>query len=103
VTLLKQRIGKGPVAARAYVHDDAVFVLMKGGHTPAEQTRFDAGQADGVAHDRLDLTALLKPELIACVERHTGRKVIGFMTGSQQEPDFLAHIYVLDAQSGEVE
>ena len=98
--MLKQRIGKGPVATRAYVHADVVFILMKGGHTVAEQTRFDAGEARGVLQSRSDLTQLLKPELIACVERNTGRKVVAFMTGSQQDPDFLAHTYVLGPEPG---
>jgi hypothetical protein len=31
------------------------------------------------------------------VEAETGRKVIGFMTSSQQEPSLLAYVFVLDS------
>jgi hypothetical protein len=32
---------------------------------------------------------------MAVIERHTGRKVVGFMSSSQQDPDLLSHVYEL--------
>jgi hypothetical protein len=30
------------------------------------------------------------------IERHTGRKVVGFMSSSQQDQDLLSFVFVLD-------
>jgi uncharacterized protein YbcI len=48
-----------------------------------------------VAQGRVDLLETIR-ELIEVIERHTGREVIGFMSSSQQDPDLLSFVFVLD-------
>jgi uncharacterized protein YbcI len=96
VGLLKELLGRGPTKARTYVEDDCVVVLMREGHTKTEDTRADLGEARGVAQQRVDISDGIKERLIEVVERATGRRVVGFMTTSQQDPDLLGQIYVLE-------
>jgi uncharacterized protein YbcI len=95
VSLLKEHAGRGPVGARAYVNGDVIMLLMREAHTVAEQTLIGAGKSQRVASTRAELAEIMRPEFVAAVERCTGRKVTAFLTSSHDEPDLLAHIYVL--------
>ena len=48
VAAKKEYFGKGPEHARAYMVEDLLFVVMRGGITPAERTMLEAGQKDAV-------------------------------------------------------
>jgi hypothetical protein len=37
-----------------------------------------------------------RARFIEVVERNTGRRVVGSMSSSQQHPDLLSHVYVLE-------
>jgi uncharacterized protein YbcI len=95
VRLHKEFMGRGPINSKVYMHDDSVLVLMLNGHTPSEQTMLDGGGRRSVAQTRVDLSESVRQRFINVVEGHTGRKVVGFMSSSQQEPDMLSHVYVL--------
>lgn len=96
VRLLKDLIGRGPTKAKAYLHDDCVLVLLREGHTRGENTMFEAGGARGVAQGRVDISETIRAPLIEVVERQAGRKVVGFMSSSQQHPDLLSFVFVLE-------
>ena len=95
VQLHKQFFGRGPVKTKLYIHPDAVILLMYSGHTPSEQTMLEHGGRRSVAQTRVDLSESMRAEFMAVIEHHTGRKVVGFMSSSQQDPDLLSHVYVL--------
>jgi uncharacterized protein YbcI len=44
----KEYWGKGPVAAKSYMFDDMLFIVMRGGMITAEQTMLDFRQEDKV-------------------------------------------------------
>lgn len=96
VVLLKDLTGRGPTKAKTYVHDDCVVLLLREGHTRSEETMFQAGGARGVAQGRVDMSETIRAPLIEVIERHTGREVVGFMSSSQQDPDLLSFVFVLD-------
>lgn len=96
VVLLKDLTGRGPTKAKTYVHEDCVFLLLREGHTRSEATMFEAGGARGVAQSRVDMSETIRAPLIEVIERHTGRKVVGFMSSSQQDPDLLSFVFVLE-------
>lgn len=96
VALHKKHLGRGPVRARTYLHDDSVLVLMYGGHTRAEETLRGDGEEEAVAGLRVKAAAAISEQLTAVVEAETGRKVIGYMSGSQQDPSLLSHVFVLE-------
>ena len=95
VRLHKEFLGRGPVRAKTYLHEDSVVVLMYEGHTPGEQTLLEGGGRRGVAQTRVDMSETVRSKFTQVVERITGREVVGFMSSSQQEPDLLSHVYVL--------
>jgi uncharacterized protein YbcI len=96
VQLLKQQVGRGPTKARTYVHDECVLVLLREGHTVSEQTMFESGSAREVAQSRVDISEVLRQPLMQIVEQHMGRKVEGFLSSSQQGPDLLDFVFVLE-------
>lgn len=96
VQLLKKHVGRGPTKARTYLNDECVLVLLREGHTISEQTLFEGGGARSVAQGRVDLSELLRDPLMQVVEQHTGRKVVGFLSSSQKDPDLLDFVFVLE-------
>ena len=42
-------------------------------------------------------SAIDDPEMPVVIEGETGRKVVAFMSGSHQDPDLLAEVFVLEA------
>lgn len=94
--ILKEFYGKGPDLGRSYINDDTVLVLMHGGYTRVEDTLLQAGRGEEVIAQRTAFQEVIRPRFVAEVERVTGRKVIAFMSGSHQDPDFQAEIFVLD-------
>jgi uncharacterized protein YbcI len=96
VQLHKQFFGRGPIRTKLYLHQDSVLVLMFEGHTASEETLHQSGGARAVAQARVQLAEGMKQPFIAVIERYTGRKVVGFMSSSQQHPDLLSHVYVLE-------
>lgn len=96
VKSLKHDFGRGPTKARTYVHDDCVLVLMREGHTTTERTMEKGGQQRAVAQGRVDVSETIRATLIAIVERTIGRKVVGFMSSSQQDPELISYVFVLE-------
>ena len=47
VGLKKRYYGRGPEAAKAYIEDDYIFIVMDGGLTRNEETLLAAGKAAG--------------------------------------------------------
>ena len=95
VALLKEYYGRGPERAKTYVSDDLVVCLLRGGFTRVEQTLFDGGHGDDVIRQRMVFQDVMRARFEQVVERATGRKVVGFMSGNQQDPDMICEVFVL--------
>lgn len=95
VALLKDFYGKGPTRAKTYYEDDLVVCLLRGGFTRVEETLRGAGRGQEVIQQRMAFQEVMRDRFQAVVERATGRRVIGFMSGNQQEPDLLCEVFVL--------
>ena len=94
--LHKKHLGKGPERVKAYVQDDCVLVLMYEGHTQSEMTLQAGGEEKAVARQRVRSAEAIHDELVGVIETETGRKVIGYMSSSQQEPSLLSLVFVLE-------
>ena len=97
VTVFKEHLGRGPIKAKTYLHDDSVLVLMFNGHTVAEDTLGAGGEQKAVASQRVKASEAIRSRLTSIVEAETGRKVIGFMSSSQQDPSLLSLVFVLES------
>jgi uncharacterized protein YbcI len=95
VALLKAYYGRGPEQAKTYVSDDLVVCLLRGGFTPVEQTLKEGGYGDAVIHQRMAFQEVMRERFEQVVEQATGRRVVGFMSGNQQDPDMICEVFVL--------
>jgi uncharacterized protein YbcI len=96
VALLKEFYGRGPTQAKSYYQDDLVVCILRGGYTQVEQTLRDGGRGSAVIEQRMEFQELMRERFEAVIEKATGRKVVGFMSGNQQEPDLMCEVFVLD-------
>jgi len=95
VALLKEYYGRGPEQAKTYVSDDLVVCLLRGGFTRVEQTLREGGHGDDVIRQRMAFQEVMRERFEHVVEQATGRKVVGFMSGNQQDPDMICEVFVL--------
>ena len=95
VALLKAYYGRGPEQAKTYLTDDLVVCLLRGGFTPVEQTLLEGGHGEDVIRQRMAFQDVMRDRFAPVVEDATGRRVIGFMSGNQQDPDMICEVFVL--------
>ena len=95
VALLKEYYGRGPEHAKTYVNDDLVVCLLRGGFTPVEQTLREGGYGEAVIRQRMAFQDVMRERFEHVVEQATGRRVVGFMSGNQQDPDMICEVFVL--------
>jgi uncharacterized protein YbcI len=95
VALLKEFYGRGPTQAKSYYQDDLVVCVLRGGFSRVEQTLLEGGRGAVVIRQRLEFQELMRERFEAVIAQATGRKVIGFMSGNQQEPDMMCEVFIL--------
>jgi uncharacterized protein YbcI len=95
VALLKEFYGRGPTGAKSYYEDDLVVCVLRGGFSRVEQTLLEGGRGAIVVQQRVEFQQLMRERFEAVIERATGRKVIGFMSGNQQDPDIMCEVFIL--------
>jgi uncharacterized protein YbcI len=95
VALLKEYYGRGPTRAKSYYEDDLVVCVLRGGFSRVEQTLLEGGRGATVIQQRMAFQDLMRDRFEAVIERATGRRVIGFMSGNQQRPDMMCEVFVL--------
>jgi uncharacterized protein YbcI len=95
VALLKEFYGRGPTQAKSYYQDDLVVCILRGGFTRVEETLRSGGRGAAVIEQRMEFQELMRGRFEEVIEAATGREVIGFMSGNQQEPDMMCEVFVL--------
>ena len=95
VALLKEFYGRGPTRTKSYYEDDLVVCLLRGGFSRVEQTLLEGGRGASVIQQRMDFQDVMRHRFEEVIEDATGRKVIGFMSGNQQDPDMMCEVFIL--------
>ena len=95
VALLKDYYGVGPTQAKTYYHDDLVVCVLRGGFTRVERTLLAGDRGRAVIEQRMAFQEVMRERFEAVIQHATGRPVIGFMSGNQQEPDMICEVFVL--------
>ncbi len=95
VALLKEFYGRGPTRVKSYYDDDLVVCVLRGGFSRVEQTLLEGGRGSTVIQQRMEFQDLMRERFEAVIERATGRRVISFMSGNQQQPDMMCEVFVL--------
>jgi uncharacterized protein YbcI len=96
VALQKKLYGKGPEAARAFIEDEYVFIVLEGGLTRNEETLLAAGEVDMVRAYRLRYQDAVSHEYVTCVESIVGRKVVTYHSQIVFDPVRAFEIFVLE-------
>lgn len=96
VALFKEATGRGPGRARTYIEDGLVVTVLHDTMTKAERTLKDEQHADQVRSLRRLFQGTFRDEAIAVVERHTGRKVLAFLSDHAVDPDYAVEAFVLE-------
>jgi uncharacterized protein YbcI len=95
VALLKEFYGRGPTRAKSYYQDDLVACVLRGGFSKVEQTLLQGGRGPAVIQQRMEFQELMRERFVKVIEDATGRRVIGFMSGNQQNPDMMCETFIL--------
>jgi uncharacterized protein YbcI len=95
VALLKEFYGRGPTRTKTYYKDDLVVCLLRGGFSRVEQTLLEGGRGASVIQQRMEFQELMRKRFEGVVEDATGRQVVGFMSGNQQDPDIMCEAFIL--------
>jgi uncharacterized protein YbcI len=95
VALLKEFYGRGPTRAKSYYADDLVVCVLRGGFSRVEQTLLEGGRGSAVVDQRMQFQLVMRERFEAVIQAATGRQVIGFMSGNQQQPDMMCEVFVL--------
>ena len=95
VGLLKEFYGRGPTRTKTYYEDELVVCLLRGGFSRVEQTLLEGGRGHSVIQQRMDFQDLMRERFEGVIEQATGRNVIGFMSGNQQDPDMICEVFIL--------
>ena len=61
-----------------------------------EQTLLDGGRIAAVIQQRMEFQDVMRERFEAVIEQATGQRVIGFMSGNQQDPDIMCEVFILE-------
>jgi uncharacterized protein YbcI len=95
VALLGEYTGRGPTKARTYINEDLIIVVLYDTLTTEERDIVRNGGADLVLSTRQAFQRAMKPELIATVERFSGRSTSTCMSHNHLSPDIVVESFVL--------
>src|ERR1700691_5015435 len=95
VGLLKEFYGHGPTRVKSYYEDDLVVCVLRGGFSRVEQTLLDGGRGSAVIQQRMEFQEVMRERFAKVIEDATGKRVIGFMSGNQQDPDLMCEVFIL--------
>jgi uncharacterized protein YbcI len=95
--------GRGAPQSRALVDQNVVVCPLENGATRAEVNLVEAGKAELVRLGRDAMQHAMEPQLVAAVERLTGRKVRTFLSGISASAEASVEVFVVEPQSAEAE
>ena len=102
VRLHKEFYGKGPTKAKTYLQDDLVVILLRGGFTKVEETLLRSGRGAAVIEQRMQFQQVMQERFKDVIREELGREVVAFMSGSHQNPDLIAELFVMAPEEGEL-
>jgi uncharacterized protein YbcI len=100
VRLKAQYYGKGPTEAKAFLNDDVLVVVLKGGLTTVERTLLQAGEAALVRQVRLRFQEIMEKNFVDAVQRLTEQNVASYMSQIVFDPDYCFEFFVMGGNDG---
>ena len=99
VRLLSDYTGRGPTKARTHLSKDLVTVVLHDTLTKGERSLVHEGDDTIVLETRKAFQNAMKDDLVTAVERHTGRRVVAFLSANSIEPDIAVETFLLEAET----
>lgn len=96
--LVAEFTGRGATRSRAFVSHDVVVCLLEDGATKAERHLVEAGHDELVRRGRDALKRALESQLVAAVERLSGRTVVSFLSGISTAGESSVEVFVLQPE-----
>ena len=96
VALMSEYTGRGATQSKTYVHENLIVCVMHDSLTKGERSLVTNGEKKFVLEMRRKFQETMRPEMIAIVERLTGRTVAAFMSDNHVDPDVAAETFVLE-------
>jgi len=53
------------------------------------------GRGQAVIQQRMEFQEVMRERFVTVIEDATGKRVIGFMSGNQQDPDLMCEVFIL--------
>jgi len=98
VRLYKELFGRGPTRARThFAGPNTIVATLEDSMTPAEHTMATMGEHQRLRDIRLLFQYARENDFRETVERITGRRVIGFISGMDTRADVACEIFYLEA------
>lgn len=98
VRLYKEQFGRGPTRARSdFAGPDTLICTLEDSFTPAERRLADMGEHQRVRDTRLYFQHATETEFCEVIERHLGRGVRAFVSGTDTNRDVSAEVFYLES------
>ena len=96
VQLMHEYTGRGPTRARTYIDEELITVVLEDTMTMGERSLVRDGHVELVLALRKAFQMTMSSQLIAAVERHSGRKVRAFLSDNHVDPDVAVETFILE-------
>jgi uncharacterized protein YbcI len=98
---MREYTGRGPTKARTYINDDLITVVLQDTLTMGERSLVRDGEVDLVLASRKAFQRTMSSQMVAAVERHSGRTVYAFLSDNHADPDVAVESFVLVPQAND--
>jgi uncharacterized protein YbcI len=99
VGLYKEQFGRGPTKAKtAFAGPDCLICTLEESLTPAERNMVALGEHQRLRDVRLFFQHATEDTFVEIVERLSGLKVVGFISGMDTNRDIAAEIFYLESR-----
>jgi len=97
VRIYKEQFGRGPTKAHAvYATDDLLICTLENSLTPAERSMLAVDEHQRVREIRMFFQHAAEKEFVDTVERVSGRRVRGFVSGTDTHQDISTEVFYLE-------
>jgi len=104
VRLYKQQYGRGPTRARAaYAGPNVLLCTLEDTLTAAERALVAMGEHQRLRDTRIFMQYAVEERFRDAVERLTGRRVVGFVSGIDTGADISSEVFYLEPEGAEEE
>jgi len=97
VRIYKEQFGRGPTKAHtAYATDDLLICTLENSLTAAERNMLELDEHQRVREIRMFFQHAAEKEFVETVERISGRRVRGFVSGMDTHQDISTEVFYLE-------